>query len=75
VLCASINKENRYEKILFRNDKGRTLESRNLRELLARAVNEKRKSDRILPFQPYAQVPIVDNCLTASAIARPWSSR
>jgi hypothetical protein len=54
--------------------KGRTLESRNLRELLARAVNEKRKSDHSLPFHSYAPVPIVDGCLTASAVARPWSS-
>jgi hypothetical protein len=55
--------------------KGRTLESRNLRELLARAVNEKRKSDRIPPFKSYAPVPMVDSCLNASAIARPWNSR
>jgi hypothetical protein len=55
--------------------KGRTLESRNLRELLARAVNEKRKSNRVLPFQSYAQVSMVDGCLTASATISPWSSQ
>jgi hypothetical protein len=33
-------------KVYYVNIKGRTLESRNLRELLARAVSEKRDMDR-----------------------------
>jgi hypothetical protein len=32
--------------------KGRTLESRNLRELLSRAVSAKRSTDRRFPLQP-----------------------
>jgi hypothetical protein len=32
--------------------KGRTLESRNLKELLSRAVSEKRNLDRTSRFQP-----------------------
>jgi len=37
-------------KIYYVMIKGRTLESRNLKELLARAVSEKRRSDR--KFRP-----------------------
>ncbi len=55
--------------------KGRTLESRDLRELLARAVNEKRKSDRILPFQSCASAAMAGGCLNTSDAARSWSSR
>jgi hypothetical protein len=36
--------------------KGRTLESGDLRELLARAVNEKRKLDRAVPFRSCSPV-------------------
>jgi hypothetical protein len=37
--------------------KGRTLESRDLKELLAKAVTEKRKLDRILPMRSCSHVP------------------
>jgi hypothetical protein len=43
--------------------KGRTLESRDIRELLARAVNEKRKSERIVEFQSSAPVRMHAACL------------
>jgi hypothetical protein len=36
---------------------GRTLESRDLKELLARAVSEKKKRDRILSLQDCSPVP------------------
>jgi hypothetical protein len=38
-------------KVYYVMIKGRTLESRNLKELLARAVSEKRSSDRRFPIQ------------------------
>jgi hypothetical protein len=53
--------------------KGRTLESRDLKELLARAVNEKKNSDRksLHPFQPYRQTieNIGDACSSARSAA------
>jgi hypothetical protein len=39
-------------KIYYVMIKGRTLESRNLKELLARAVSEKRNLDRRICLQP-----------------------
>ncbi len=36
--------------------KGRTLESRDLKELLAKAVNEKKKLDRALSFRSCSSV-------------------
>jgi hypothetical protein len=41
--------------------KGRTLESRNVRELLARAVSEKRKLDRNAQLQTRFQSQTPDN--------------
>jgi hypothetical protein len=38
-------------KIYYINIKGRTLEGRNLKELLSRAVNQKRNMDRIACLQ------------------------
>jgi hypothetical protein len=51
--------------------KGRTLESRDLRELLARAVNEKRKLDRAVPFRSCSPVQqarsaFAETCRSAS---------
>jgi hypothetical protein len=39
--------------------KGRTLESRNIRELLARAVNEKRKKDQTIPLESCTSIHMV----------------
>lgn len=39
--------------------KGRTLESRNIKELLARAVSEKRKTDRTIRLESCAPVHMV----------------
>jgi hypothetical protein len=52
-------------KIYYVTIKGRTLESRDLRELLARAVSEKRNLDRKVYLRPpfHGQVP-VENALT-----------
>jgi hypothetical protein len=46
-------------KIYYVIIKGRTLESRNLKELLARAVSEKRNLDRVshLPTRSLSQTP------------------
>ena len=46
MLCAGINSEDAMDKIYYVIIKGRTLESRDLKELLARAVAEKRNLDR-----------------------------
>jgi hypothetical protein len=41
-------------KVYYVSIQGRTLESRNLKELLARAVSEKRSRDRKYRLQAYA---------------------
>jgi hypothetical protein len=48
--------------------KGRTLESRDLKELLARAVSAKRDSDRRLYFQArFQKTPALGSCDGAAA--------
>ena len=58
------------KKIYYVIIKGRTLESRDLKELLARAVSEKRKRDRKSQFQGalHGQAP-VQNALSPCAAA------
>jgi hypothetical protein len=46
--------------------KGRTLESRDLRELLARAVTEKRKLDRAEPYRSCSSVQQMRNACTGT---------
>ena len=59
------------QKIYYVMIKGRTLESRDLKELLARAVSEKRNLDR--RFRPQSRSyerPAVENISKAYASAR-----
>ena len=51
------------QKVYYVMIKGRTLESRDLRELLARAVSEKRSSDRKFRLQvaSYGRVAVDNN--------------
>jgi len=58
------------QKIYYVIIKGRTLESRDLKELLARAVSEKRNLDRksLLQNRSYRQAP-VENALNPCGAA------
>ncbi|HTY63212.1 MAG TPA: hypothetical protein VMG30_13260 [Acidobacteriota bacterium] len=58
-------------KIYYISIKGKTLESRNLKELLARAVEQKRKSDRACMLQNLSRGQVTGvhpsgACITAS---------
>jgi hypothetical protein len=54
-------------KVYYVMIKGRTLESRNLKELLARAVSEKRNLDRKRRMQPQAYgSALVDKAVPAA---------
>jgi len=53
-------------KVYYVMIKGRTLESRNLKELLARAVSEKRNMDRKFRVQARPRSTIVENSASAA---------
>jgi hypothetical protein len=55
-------------KVYYVMIKGRTLESRNLKELLARAVSEKRNQDRKYRLQPRSCASaLVENTVSAAS--------